>query len=456
MSVQGLYVELAFADNWKEDDPTWTDLAAPDGPRLATGVTIERGRDSEFNHTGPGQGTLTMRDLDGSLDPTNTGSALGTLDPMRQARIRLRNPVTDTIHHLFRGFVTEILYDLELTARLGHATLELSDAFEPLAHLEMIPNTGGDPYFGDAVPDESTGDIYFAETTGEDQAAGRINQALDQAGWPEELRRIFTGNVQLQGQVYARHDQLLAVIADAADAEFPSVSNFFISKDGLASFRGRFARFTPETYQATDDLARDASTSICFWSCGDGITAAADSAVAVLAGLSFRRSATDIINASLVLPKDVDEADVPGILAKDDTSIDAYGWRSENYEDLLVLRGDVGPTTAVEECQKFASAIVANAKDPKTRISKLVFKGRSPDDSLATALWALICGVEIGDVIHVKTSHFDGAGGFDEDYFVEKISYTIAPLREGDNPWPDITLELDVSPRGFYSFNPYA
>ncbi len=58
----------------------------------------------------------------------------------------------------------------------------------------------------------------------------------------------------------------------------------------------------------------------------------------------------------------------------------------------------------------------------------------------------MICGVEIGDVVHLNTTHPHG-GGFDEDFYVEGIHYDAVPMNDR---YPEVTLTLDLSPRAYY------
>jgi hypothetical protein len=62
-----------------------------------------------------------------------------------------------------------------------------------------------------------------------------------------------------------------------------------------------------------------------------------------------------------------------------------------------------------------------------------------------------MCGVEIGDLVSLQTDHA-GGGGFNEDFYVEGIRYNASPARRDMH---DITLELEVSPRSFFNYNPF-
>jgi len=355
--------------------------------------------------------------------------------------------------------VSEWPADIYKTTKLANIQLELVDGMAVLGGIEMYPSAG--PQFGDAPPFESEGDIYYPATTGTQQVQRRINDALTDAEWPSTWRHIFSGNVDLQEIVYSRGEPVLTVILDAADAEFPNVANFLIGRRGEAIFRGRYARFSPEDYVSTDDdniRSGPAGTGgrLWFWEAGGRPELYATTAY--ISDLSWRRSEHDIINTAQAVPKDTDfiftEAEVQGQIYEDATSISTYGRHAgPDMENLLVQEGNTPPgQNLLEESRFYAEYYVENYKNPLTRITRLVFRGLPLEDPFSEPTWNLLCGVEIGDVIHVTTSQFDGAGGFDADYFIEGIRYDVNPAAPG---LPDMTMELDVSPRGFFDHNPW-
>lgn len=448
---------IAFDDNALGTAVTWTRLDDPQGYNLASSWSITRGRSSEFDKTTTGVATVMFNDREGILDPTNTSSPFydtgGTatkLNPQRQCAISLLHPVSGTWHPLFTGFVSEQEHDLDMWSEdRGNdvVSMEWEDAFAFFAALELTPGVHGDT---PSVDDFA--DVYYhgipsnlpGETAVFCHVDDRIIQLLTDSQWPTSLQDIFSGNVSVQGKVYERGDTLLAALFDAADAEFPGVANIYVSKSGIVRFRGRYARFNPTT----------PGYGITTWKAGGLAEALADPTVAPIAALGFRRSNSDIINAVLCLPQGVDEADAPGQLIKDDTSIATYGYRSKTWPNLLTSAGhndDMTPTTALDETAKFADYTVGNYKDPKTRVSLLRFRPRGPEDPTAPALWDLMCGVELGDRVHLETGHPD-AGGFDEYFYVEGIRYAARGARD---TYHDVTLELDVSPASFFAYNPF-
>jgi hypothetical protein len=446
---------VALADGPLEPNPTWTNVGEYGSVNRIQSWKVDVGRNSEFDKTDIGTASVTIVDSDGTFDLTNPFSTLAPdLAPGLQAAILLHDPVANAWHWRFRGFIDEILVTLDPTAQYSVVTFELVDWFSRLAEWEMMPGL-----IGDAVPTGSEGDIYFAETSGMREVAGRIDDILTTVGVDTDLQRIFTGNVQAQAGTYARRDTVLSVLMDCADAEFPGVANLFCAKDGNITFHGRLARFDPSTYSAANDLARSGGNSICFWSAGSATVADVDATVVPIRGqLSYRLSSQDIRNEVLALPMFVDDTDVPTQLASDSTSIDAYGRHSETYTNLLTLSG-VGPTTAVEETKKFADYYVDNYSTPRVRITQMTFIVEPSAGFSAAASWAFAAGVDIGDVITVTTHHFanadepDGQGGFAADYFVEKLSITAEP---GQNGGEIVTIEADVSPRAFYDTDPWA
>lgn len=407
-----------------------------------TGWKIDRGRSSELDKTQTGTATIELKDFVGAFDPTNTGGPYyGLLDPMKQAGISLQNPVDDTYGIVFRGFVSEFNYEMDISAKFCNVTIELVDAFDLLSSLELSPTV-----HGQTAPAGAEGDVYYTgEPTTAKHVDVRIEDLLTDAAWPSLLQDIFSGNVTVQEKIYERRDQALTVLQDAADAEFPGVANIFVSKEGIIRFHGRFARFYPGRVGYGIDT----------WKAGFNQQAVADSTVAPVAALGFRRSEADIYNACLALPLGVDDGDVPGQMTTDPTSIALYGYRGLSFDSLLTYAGhndDLTTTTAAEETKKFSNYYATNYNTPKTRVSKLTFRPVGAGHPNATALWDLMCGVELGDLISLETNH-PGGGGFDEDFYVEGIHYD-ADVQGGDT-FTNVTLELDVSPRSFFDNNPF-
>ncbi len=438
--------------------PAWVRMDDPTGYRLVTGFSIVRGRQSETDRTATGTATIAFTDSEGILDPTNPSSPFaGNLDPMKQAAIVIKNPVTEEWQTLFRGFVAGPDHQLDMfTSERGIDTVswQLVDAFDLFANVILTHGVhGDDPGLADFPNIYYPGTPSNLETVADDfvHVDQRIIRLLDDAGWPgtgnafDDLRNIFSGNVSVQGVVYSRKDSLLSALFDAADAEFPGIANIYISKNGVVTFHGRFARFFPD----------NPGYGINHWYVGSEADAELDPDVVPLSGpIRFYRSKDDIINACVAMAQGTDETDPAVDPASDPASQLTFGYRSENFEGLLTSAGhndDFTPTTMEEECNKFAAYYVGNYSDPQTRVGTLRFQSRGEGAIGRAALWRLLTEVEIGDVITLTTAHA-GGGGFGSDFFVEQIRYQADYLSD---ELQILSLELEVSPATFFAYNPF-
>ncbi len=431
------------------DDPAMN--ATPAWERIDTAYnvqsfTIDRGRASEMSRTDTGTAHIELIDKTGAFDPTNpSGHFYGRLTagvpmgPLVQAKIELQNPLTSVWTTLFRGFISTIQWVPYRREDHANVSLELVDGLAYLAACEMAP----DGSFGDEVFE---GNIVFHEnlTIGTGGAMQtRMNLVLDQADWPTSLREIFTGNVALQETVYAPRSTVLSVIQDAADAEFPDVSNVYIGgprSPGNLVFHGRLARFNPA----------DTQYNIQRWNTGDDAAAALDTANVCRLSPPLLASLDDTLlyTSALATPQNINDADIAAQYVTNTAAAALKGLRTWSAENLAT-RGGVG-TTGEAECRKFANYIRDNYGSPKVRVGQLTIKSRNVTSVSAAATWNLICKIDISDIVHVKTTH-TGGGGFNHDFYVEGIHYVARP---GPGV-PYIELTLDVSPKGYYDVNPF-
>ena len=401
--------------------------------RLVEGWSIDRGRSYELDKTDTGRARIRTVDQHGYLDPTNATSPFnGKLNPMKPGGISLQNPVTQAWHPLYRGFVSGYTYELDITEKVIRGEVALVDLLDVLARVEVVP--------GQAGVTDTTGNITYEAQPVND----RIRAALADGQIPSALTDIFTGNVNDQQIKYPPRQTLLSVIDDACDSEFPGVANRFVSKTGIFTFHGRKARFNPT----------DPQYGISHWYAGD--TAAVNGSpttVAPISSLQFARDGEHLYNAVLATPQNIADADIAGQLVTDATSITDYGVRSLSFENLITSGGKDDGLNANQETKLFATYYVDNYKDPRNRISSVTFRPKAVGDTGAAPLWALMCGVELGDLLTITTTH-PGGGGFNEDFYVEGIHYDADNLLQ--TPYTNVTLTLDLSPKAYYTTNPFS
>ena len=229
LSISGR-VQLAFTDDALVWEPTWVSLDVADS--LVALFTIDRGRVYELDQTDGGRATVDILDREGILDPTNPdGTFYGQIEPLVQCRLRSWNPVTEELQPRFRGWVSDWTYDFDPSQQVNRLTLELTDLFEILGAVDMIPGSDFDTpggHYGLLPPPESAGQIFYDEQNWDD----RIRAILTDAQFPDEFAVVFSGNVECpqdrlhrRGDAARRHPRTL-------DAEFPGFSNGYVDVQG--------------------------------------------------------------------------------------------------------------------------------------------------------------------------------------------------------------------------------
>jgi hypothetical protein len=433
---------LAFDDPTLEPYPTWTRLDSI--PNLVGSYTIDRGRQYELDRTDTGRATVTVNDVDGTLDPTNPdGPYYGKIKPRMQAALCRHDPVGDSWEWRFRGFVEDFSYEFDPSQRVNRLTISLVDLFEVLAGAQMQPGL-----FGTVPPPaDSAGQVYFPDG---DLVEDRIISVLAAAGLATPLRVVFAGDVTLHAAVYSPGESALVAVQEAADGEFPGVANVFCDRQGRVCFHGRLARFFPETVAA--EWGPDA-WDYHAWKAGDGAAVnSSPSDTVQLREFAFEYGLAKIINSASATPAGIADEQVAGQLVVDTVSLGSYGPGSWSADSLLTRTSLLDGSDDLTETKRFASYYVTNYAEPQNRISLIGFRSLAPSDPRAGPLWQFLNRVDIADSVTVTVTS-PGGGGFDDaEYFVEGIHEQVRPL---DPAYDDVTLTLDLSPRAFFASNPW-
>lgn len=443
-------VGVAFDDVALEPSPTWTYLTS--GSSRVASYSIDRGRQFEFDKTDAGTATVHVNDRDGTLDPTNSaGAYYGKIEPLLQIILDLWNPVLLEYQTRFRGWIEDFDYFVEPfthqdaddnTVGLTRLEIRCVDIFAILTAIEMQP----DGTFGDAVPAASEGNVFFDNN----DAQGRIDQVLGNAGIPTAFYVSFTLNVNMLESVYSPSENVLQVVQDAADAEFPTVSNVYTDRFGRLAIHGRLAKFDPA---GTAAGASAGAWDFTHWKAGDGqAVAASPTDTAHIRSFSYTRGLSMIRNSALCTPNGVDSADISSQYVSDATSIGKYGIRSWSAENLFVDNGILTGNTGPQECLAFATFIVNNYKTPRNRITEISFKSIRPDAEGAEANWDLLCRADISDLMDVTIrGPGDASGSYifnAESFFIEGVHEQATPAA-GD--YAAVTLSLDLSPQAYFT-----
>ena len=452
----GVRVGVAFDDVTLEPSPTWTYLTDTD--HLVAAYSISRGRQFEFDKTDTGTAMVTVYDQDGVLDPTNSfGPYYTKIEPLLQIKVDLWNPVTSAWSTRFRGFIEDFNYGVDPSQKVTRLEVSCVDLFEILTAIEMQPGQ-----FGDTPPAQSADNIFFDNATVQD----RITQVLGNAGIPSAMYVVFTGNVYNAESVYSPSENVLQVIQDAADAEFPTVSNVYCDRSGRVVFHGRLAKFDPT---GTADSAGATAWPLNgwdgtgsppdAWKVGDGAAvAAAISDTAQIRTFAYNRGLSKVFNSAFCTPNGIVK-DFPNQLAQDTTSIGTFGIRSWSAENLLIAApsGDalrspgasiLTGNSALDECALYADYIKSNYAEPRNRVTEITFRSLDPSDPRAGAVWSFLCSCDISDVCDVTVTTPGGAGFNLEPFFIEGIREEAKPLNAS---YADVTTSLDLSPQAYFT-----
>lgn len=443
-------VSISLEDGPLVESPTWTRLDNLAGI-LIEKIEIVRGRPDERSKVAPAQVTITGKDTNGVLDPTNSNSVLFPwIAPVKQMAVSLYRPDTAEWHWLVRGHNATFNFDFDVSELWTEFTITFTDALDIINDAEVIPD--GKLNF---VAAESIGDCYYTGQHVDDRLFAVLEDAataFEGQTWPAGMLEVASGNVFVQGRAYSSRTSLLQVIDEAVDAEFPFAANRYITKYGAFAFRGRFYRFSPTFYQAANDASRSAGHRLVQWNVGDAAAAQADPTVANVNGLTFGDDKDYLINAALVTPVGISTEQLASgdNSFSDAPSIALYGVRTAgmSFENLIIAAAEDG-NTFVQEAASYADAIVGNYKDPVTFVKEFTLKNPSPGDSTtqATAVWDVLTGIELSDMVFVTTDH-PGGGGFnpadtifDQYHWVESLRYTLTAL-QGDEWMVELTVGM--------------
>lgn len=410
-----------------------------------------RGRSSEFDVVSAGTATIQCDNSDGALDPTNVdGPYYGNLLPLTQAKINLQHPYSGDYFDLFTGYTEELAQVRpEGSVKIMTTTLPLTDGFEILANAQI--NAVG-ARTRDAAGALQKGGAYYAAQHVDD----RLLAALDDAGWPTNLRRISTGNVNVQDRTYDSDGDCLEICQEAADAEFIGVSMFFMDKSGNAAFSGRKIRFVSLAEAIADGAITTYPEWVSIWRVGDAGAMADDDTLLPIhkANFAWTFGKETVYNDVIVLPMGADAGDVARLV--DDTSRNRYGSRGLSYTDLIILSGYDPDFTedALTVAEDIAEYYLDNYNVPHQRITSIEFRmqmAMGHDDDLGPALCDFMLGVELNHLIQVYTQNPGGGGFAGEWFFVEGINYTCSAL---NNKFPNLVMNLSLSPAAKFTEYP--
>lgn len=419
-------------------EPTWTRYDTLTDCNCY-GFDVTRGRQSEFDVTETGTARVFFHDMAQTL---NDDALIGL-----QIMLQLYDPVAEAWEPCFRGLIDDIGAVVDPGAPvLADTEISCVGVFSLLGRCKMLVGT-----FGDTLPTGMSGVVFYedgpvATGTNDPNDGGRIEHLLFDAGLASSMYVAFSGNVDVNETLYDPSDNILDGLRQAADAEFPGVANVYEDRFGRVVFHGRGARFDPDTVSA--------GAAVGAWLFDRYNAATGEDVVTDFAQIrefSYNRPLDRIINTYVAWPGEdengvlFDQANVSTLTKSDATSYGKYGFCGVEKGNLIIKQEkSPGTRTGIEMCGLFGTFYVTNYASPKKNIQRVTFKSLEPGDSRAAATWELMTKCDVSDIIALT---IDEAGIAAEDYFVEGMTITCRPLRDGLDY---VEFTPNLSPASYY------
>jgi hypothetical protein len=272
-------------------------------------IQTNRGRNPQADQFQTGTLTLRIVDQNGDFNPQNpSGPYFGLLDPMRKVAISATyNNVT---YPIFSGFITSYNTTTPKNALdVVYTTITAVDAFRLAQNAQIATVTGA---------------------TAGDLSGTRINQILDQIGWPTSMRDVDAGLTTLQADPGTARTSL-AAMQTVTLSEYGAL---YVDATGSFVFQDR--QVTTASIGGTPTVFNDNGTNIGYF---DALWRLDDTLVFNAASITRTGGTTQ--------------------LAIDQASIDKYFTHSYNQQNLLMQTD----AAALD----YAQAYVASRKETSIR-----------------------------------------------------------------------------------------
>ena len=371
-------VEVAFDSDPFSSSQSFTDIS-----QYVRFFDISRGRAHELGDFRAGNLSFSVSNQDNRFNPSQTTHFYDStnnrtkITPLKQVRVSATYDSSSYV--LFRGFLDTVPVQFIAEGADSIVTFTAIDAFR-LFQNQSLQSVGwriGRSGFSELGQTTRLGYVDSQELS-----SSRVSRILDSIGFPSALRTINTGTKQVISQGTTTN-----VLTALKECETAENGQFFISKDGKATFRNRAYKFTNSS--ATTSQA------------------------------TFDNSGSNLPYTNVVLSFDDDEV------------INSYSWtRSGGTTQFIADSDSVQRFTALGSSETTINTSdsdvlsiiqqkLSETAIPIIRIDKLDINPRVNTSILVQAL-----GRELGDRITVNIVNTDGSTLSDE-LFIESISHSV-------------------------------
>jgi len=372
-------VEIAF-----DSDPLDASLSYTDISTYVRSFQTSRGRSNELGQFPAGSCSVLLSNIDNRFNPTNASSpyydsSTGKTKIQPLKRIRVSAVYDSQTYRIFEGFLDTIPVKYPASGSDSTVTLKATDGFRLMKQSDIAGKGFRVGLTGFSEVGQST---RLGMTFPNQLSSTRVSNILSAMGWPSDRKDIQTGTLQVGAQQDT--DNILTAIQECELAEN---AQFFIAKDGKATFRNR-------DYRLSNALATDVQATFS----NDG------------SNLPY----TDV-----------------GVSFDDQEIINVYEWSREGGNTQYIADAnsviDYGAFTSQKSTinvsdPNVASIIqqkIAETSTPIVRFDNLIVNPRQN-----TLLWNQVLGREFGDRVKVKVVNPDGSS-FDDELWIESISHNV-------------------------------
>ena len=177
-------------------------------------IQTNRGRNALADQFQTGQLTLRIVDQNGNFNPSNpSGPYFELLTPMK--KVQISATYAGTTYSIFSGFITSYVNTQPKDAtEVAYTTIQAVDAFRLAQNAQISTVTGA-----------SAGDL----------SGTRINQILNEIGWPASMRDIDAGLTTMQADPGTPRTSLGAMFT-VSESEYGAL---YVDADGSFVFQDR-------------------------------------------------------------------------------------------------------------------------------------------------------------------------------------------------------------------------
>jgi len=374
-----LTLEVAFDSEPFDETQSFTDITS-----YLRAFTTRRGRANELGEFVSGTMSFSVSNADNRFNPNNTtspyydsGNARTKIQPLK--RVRMSATYDSTTYRIYEGFLQSIPVKFISEGADSIVTFTCADAFKIFQSFQFDGVGWRLGFAGFSELGQSTS-LGYEDV--QELSSVRISRILDTIQFPSNRRDILTGTKEVISQPITTN-----VLTGLRECETAENGQFFISKDGKATFRNR-------DYKLSNTKAVNVQGQFS----NDG------------SNLPYTNVSTSFDDNEIVNVYEWQRSGGSIQYKADADSVLRYRAKESNKTTINVSDGDV--LSIIE--QKIAETSL-----PILRIDELTCNPREN-----TSLWEQVLGREFGDRISVKIVNVDGSS-FTDELWIESISHNV-------------------------------